>query len=146
MKLAQLIQSRYSLILSGIIVGIYPNIYFGFMGAINLEKAVIIIASFLAVAFLAFGSWDNSKAANGKNLASIRKMRLFFFGISAASFALASIDVIQYFTSPIGSLQRFNGVWSIQGVPFSSIFISFAIGSLFSVVERLLDLIEKNDI
>jgi hypothetical protein len=85
---------------------------------------------------------------NGKKVTSIRKWRLNFFGISLSSFVFAFVDVIRYsfFNSHTITISEHFPYVYVVGIPFFSVIFSLAIGGLFALVERFLDLKEKKDI
>lgn len=67
-----------------------------------------------------------------KELGIGTKVRLTFFGMSGASFGYALLDI-----------------WSFlygSGIPFVSFLTSIALGGMLSVLERFIDLWEKNEL
>ena len=151
LSLKNLFKSRYSLILSGVLVGLSPTI---FLTLIDFKFNILtIVGSLMALVsgslMACYNSWLEARWNNGKKVSKIRKWRLLFFGISLSSFAFAFIDVFRFmFFGNINGIQVYGAYpWLvIQGIPFSSVLLSFATGGFFTFLERLFDAKEKGDI
>jgi ABC-type Fe3+-siderophore transport system permease subunit len=140
------ISSRWKLItagiLSGAIINIAQSIFLHIIPSLLLATPYIILA--IVMICVVSYSWSNEK-----RLRDIHKLRLVFFGISAASFVFALIDVLQFvLTYSVNSILVYNGppYLTVGGIPFVSVLLSFALGGFFSVAERYLDLHEKKDL
>jgi hypothetical protein len=149
-KLKNPLRNRYSLILSGFIIGSSPTLFFLLIeGELNI---LVILGALLMVISSALGlglnSWWNATGQNGRKISRTRKARLLFFGITLASFLFAFVDICRYFFANSNTIVLYQSYpWvTIGGIPFFSVLLSFATGGLFTVLERLLEIKEKNDI
>ena len=135
---------RWRLILSGILLGSLPNIYISGFSQ-NIFGQIAEDTFFIVALIIAWWLW--AREVTVKN--TLHKARLVFFGISLISFIFAFIDLAQFFffSNPNWMvLSDAPPFVVIRGIPFLSVLTSFAIGGLFSLAERYLDLHAKGDI
>ncbi len=135
---------RWLLVLSGILTGLGINVVLTFfpINSLSLFRIFLIILGIISIL------WAIGLLKTEKRLKTIRKARLFFFGLSIASFGLAILDVVISIFLLNGKILVYNGFpyITIGSISFGSILISFALGGFFSVIERFLDLLERGDI
>jgi hypothetical protein len=130
---------RFSLMLGGATVGIASNIVG--TSAIFFTNPVwdsALFVSFIASLLLV---WLLYRAARMKRT---RKVRLIFLGISLSSLLFALLDFLRY----IFGYKSIKISWGppylwFGDIPFISLLGSIFLGSLFGVLERVLDVWEK---
>lgn len=128
-------------------VGSYPSVYFEVFGHRDIALLGLILLSIITLT-VCFSSWDKASWVNGKKLSGIRKLRLLFLGISLGSFTFALLDVIRFSIGNGTILVGYSAFpfVSLGGIPFVSVLISFAIGGLFTVMERSFEILENKDL
>jgi hypothetical protein len=137
-----------ALLLSGVLLGVYLNVLFALSPSIGILTYIIVILLFgVFTFFLVRVSWNGEKRL-GKN----RKFRILFFGISLVSFLFALSELFQFLLGPHGSQQTlfeysdsYPYFW-IGNIPLISFLGSAVSGGFFSLLERLLELLEKKDL
>jgi hypothetical protein len=129
--LKNLFRNRFSLVFSGFLLGISTSSLFiadksNYYFVIVFNSVFLIVTSFILVM-----SWYNASWSNGRRLLGIRKIRLLFLGVSLGFFINAVLDIMSYYGT---------------GIKFVSLLMSFAIGGIFAVLERLIEAVENKDI
>lgn len=124
-------RSSLSLVIGGLVLGVALNLYISlfFVDKILLDWVVSIIFLFTAVIvqFLIFEYMKGSK-----ELGIGTKVRLTFLGMSGVSFGYALLDLCDFLYG--------------TGIPFVSFLMSIVLGGMLSVLERFIDLLEKNEL
>lgn len=142
--------SRHWLVISGCLVGVYLNIMLTFPFSFILTTIlaiVLLLVGGTCTLFIARMSWDKDR-----RLGKPRKMRLFLFGLSLASFVFAAGDLVVFLLSPHGQHQQlfaysdtYPYLW-LGTLPLVSFIGSAVSGGFFSLLERYLELHEKKDL
>lgn len=143
--------NRIDFVFCGFILSVYLNSIITWSFPSDLMGILIgigIVSSFGAVIFVSVRDiWDREK-----RLGKTRKFRLFFFGISSASFIFAVWDLAQFLFGGHGVNQQlfaysdsFPYFW-IANIPLISFLASAVSGGFFSLLERFLELHEKKDL
>ena len=124
-------KSPLSLVIGGLVLGVALNWYVSllFVDKVFLDWVIscVFVGTAMMLQFLI-----SEYIKRNKELGIGTKVRLTFFGMSGASFGYALLDI-----------------WNFQygsGIPFVSFLTSIALGGMFSVLERFIDLWEKNEL
>jgi hypothetical protein len=135
--------SRMRLILAGSIAGLLPSVCFFILYSslpLIFKWAALSVSSTCLVFFPTY-LWLTERTIKKRT----HKARLLFFGISLISFILAFADLGQFvFGSHTIKVSDFD--FYMGDISFLSILTNFAFAGFFSLLERGLDLHEKQDL
>jgi len=141
------VKNRLRLVVAGVLIGSFVSVFF-LISDLQISPLNKGILSGIACALVSSASlilWYSSKIQKMSY-----KFRLLFFGISLMSFLSAVGDLSIFFFnagSGAGAYIAITGNdFYFGGVSFLAILINFVVGSLFVLLERCVDLNEKDDI
>jgi hypothetical protein len=135
--------NHLTLLAAGVAFGFIPTAIAGTISLyvrfslLGLGLGFLLIAIIIVIALVLL-STSNPEEPN------TRKARYVFFGISLISFVLAFFDLFVFLVTPV-SFAFLNSThdFLIGGVSIRDFFTDFAVGGLFSVLERYFELREK---
>lgn len=135
-----LASKQFLLMLTGALIGISANtlIMTAIMFFINPVLNIIVLSSCIASLISVLSSYRGVKMKRSK------KVRLIFLGISLSSLFYALLDFLTY----CFGYKSIKISWSppylwFGDIPFISLLSSLLLGSLFAVLERVLDIWER---
>jgi hypothetical protein len=138
----------WEFIIFGIVIGADINALFTHPQLITSNLILAINATILIVGIVGvlFFLWHNFRGVKKRERS--RQLRFFFLGLSIASFLFALSDFVQYYLGNDPHIKVTDNppiLW-FGGSPITSVLSSFLLGAMLSLVERLIEVIEKKDI
>jgi hypothetical protein len=136
--------SHINLLLAGIFAGLIPTaLSFTIDNFLKPSLFGLLIGLASIICLIIFCGYLLKSVKTIKKTS--HKARILFFGISIVSFILALIDFF-IFVFTQSSVAFANHDFIVGGISLRNFLMNFAIGGLFSALERYLDLAEKGDL